>query len=278
MRVMALLLFLALLCGCDRKTPDAAPVELGVLELADNYRKDKSKWSGRRVTVRGLFAEVTSDERGRRFYLTHRAGAPGDRWVTCWLADDDKWKPPKGTFDSHPMTVQGKVEDDHGRAGLKPCTIVKEAPRPASTGEATSEASAEAAPTGPTFCGRATPLNRTEIICGDKEFTDLSPITSYSELQILDLARSGVTDVTPLSKLSNLQILSLMKTQVSDLRPLTKLVNLKTLFLDQTKVTDLKPLFGLRKLESLRLFGTKVSKAEVEALKRALPKLDVSGP
>ena len=61
----------------------------------------------------------------------------------------------------------------------------------------------------------------------------------------------GVVDIEPLSTLTNLTLLDIAYTQVSDLTPLIYLSNLTWLNIRGTKITDLSPLEALEQLREL---------------------------
>jgi Leucine-rich repeat (LRR) protein len=83
-----------------------------------------------------------------------------------------------------------------------------------------------------------------------------------------------VTDLSPLKNQRRLLTLNLDNSAVTDLGPLAELSTLQTLSIDRTGVTDLTPLYGLQNLQRITLART-VPDAQIEALKRACPKLSV---
>jgi Leucine-rich repeat (LRR) protein len=94
---------------------------------------------------------------------------------------------------------------------------------------------------------------------GEREFSDLSPLSGLSELTKLWLNSTQVSDLSPLSGLSGLTELCLNSTKVSDLSPLSDLSGLTALWLSSTQVSDLSPLSGLSGLTALSLSSTEVS-------------------
>jgi Leucine-rich repeat (LRR) protein len=95
----------------------------------------------------------------------------------------------------------------------------------------------------------------------------------------LDLESSKIRDLNWAPAFPKLEILDLIKTQVSDLSPLSGISGLQKLLLDNTQVSDLSPLYGISGLRDIWLGGTPVSKDEaaIAQLRKALPKLDISG-
>ena len=63
--------------------------------------------------------------------------------------------------------------------------------------------------------------------------------------------------------------------KVRDLSPLKHLKNLMDLILFDTRVRDLSSLAKNRKLRMLQLVNTPVSKKQIEALKKAIPGLEI---
>ena len=64
----------------------------------------------------------------------------------------------------------------------------------------------------------------------NQDISDLSPLTSLTNLRELILFDNNITDITPLAKMTNLRRLILGNNQISDLTPLTSLTNLQRLF------------------------------------------------
>lgn len=110
--------------------------------------------------------------------------------------------------------------------------------------------------------------------------SELAPLKALGQLKTLGLSGcTGVTDLTSLRSLAQLQTLFLNGCKsVLDLAPLQSLTHLKTLLLSFcTGVSDLTPLYTLLELTTLYLNGcTGVSEAQVDALRKALPKCDIS--
>ncbi len=85
----------------------------------------------------------------------------------------------------------------------------------------------------------------TELDLYKNKISDLSPLSGFTNLNILDLSINEVSDVSPLSKLVKLQYLSLSNNKVSDVSPLSKLTNLTFLGLNNNKVKTIKSLSTL---------------------------------
>jgi Leucine-rich repeat (LRR) protein len=109
-------------------------------------------------------------------------------------------------------------------------------------------------------------------------------MSGFPNLETLGLSQTSVTDkgLTHLRGLKNLRYLALLQTQVGDmgLAHLVDLPSLATLSLESTQITD-AGLSHVRKIKNLRLLkveGTKVTRNAVEALRRALPECEITGP
>lgn len=78
----------------------------------------------------------------------------------------------------------------------------------------------------------------------------------YRNIECLDLTGAQVSDLQPIKGLISLQVLNLSDTQVSNLEPIRSLTNLQELYVSRS---------------------TKVSDEQLDNLKRALPKVTISG-
>jgi hypothetical protein len=83
--------------------------------------------------------------------------------------------------------------------------------------------------------------------------TDMSSLSSLTQLEWLDLSYTGVTDVSALSSLSELEWLGLGGTGVTDVSSLSPLTQLRHLDLVCTGMTDVSSLSSLTQLRSLNL-------------------------
>ena len=79
------------------------------------------------------------------------------------------------------------------------------------------------------------------------------------------------SDLTPLTGLTNLQMLAFSHTSVSDLAPLIRLEKLRAVELSGTQVRDLTPLLRLKNLVFVGLRGAPVTSEQVDALQKSLP-------
>ena len=149
------------------------------------------------------------------------------------------------------------------------------------------------------FCGQTWPADTTKLECYDPSVVDLAPIAHLSALRDLSIPNTKVFDLVPLSSLSQLQLINLKGTPVTDLSPLTSLPALTVLWLPFSKVTDLTPLAKITSLVQLGLAGTDVTdlapiaslknltlldvsstlvpEAQLDEIRRALPKAEITG-
>lgn len=91
----------------------------------------------------------------------------------------------------------------------------------------------------------------TDLDLSDRQITDLSPLTSFPQLQRLYLSQNQITDLRPLSTLPHLEALYLPNNQIGDLAAISNLPRLHTLYLDNNQIQDLTPLAQLRSLTIL---------------------------
>lgn len=98
--------------------------------------------------------------------------------------------------------------------------------------------------------GRAFQVNAEGMVArkrtGKKNsLSDISAVSSLSDLRELYLDQTNCNDLSPIAGLQQLKTLSCWGTQVSDLSPIAGLQQLQRLSCDTTKVSDLSPLIEL---------------------------------
>jgi len=98
-----------------------------------------------------------------------------------------------------------------------------------------------------------------ELELFSNNLSDLSPLSSLTNLQRLDLKFNNISDLSPLSSLTNLEVLSLKINNISDLSPLAGLTNLEYLDLGNNNISDISPMSGLTNLEYLSLVMNNIS-------------------
>ncbi len=91
-----------------------------------------------------------------------------------------------------------------------------------------------------------------DLYLNNNVITDLSPLASLNKLYRLELNHNEIlSDLTPLSSLPNLNILFITGNTISDLSPLTELTTLYDLYMRQNIIEDLSPIAGLHNLRYL---------------------------
>ncbi|MCX7367400.1 MAG: leucine-rich repeat domain-containing protein [Alphaproteobacteria bacterium] len=103
---------------------------------------------------------------------------------------------------------------------------------------------------------------------------DLSPIAGLQKLQILDCGETQVSDLAPIAGLRQLQHLYCSATKVNDLSPIAGLPRLQNLYCSSNKVSDLSPVAGLRQLQALACSSTQVRDLSPIAGLQQLQRLD----
>ena len=94
--------------------------------------------------------------------------------------------------------------------------------------------------------------------------SDVSALSSLTNLRILDLSFNAISDVSPLSDMTHLLWLSLSSNTISDVSALSDLTSLKRLYLDKNTISDVSALSDLTRLEKLFLDNNTIS--DVSAL------------
>ena len=109
------------------------------------------------------------------------------------------------------------------------------------------------------------------------DLTDVTGLEKLTQLTFLDLYGNQLTNVKGLEKLMQLTSLDLRKNKLTSVKGLEKLTQLTYLWLEHNQLTDVKGLENLKQLTSLILYDNPdLTKAQIDALKKALPKCDIS--
>jgi len=93
----------------------------------------------------------------------------------------------------------------------------------------------------------------------ENQISDISPISSLTNLTMLYLDGNQISDISPLSSLTNMSWLSLSWNQISDISLLSSLTNLMWLDLSGNQIDDISPLVenhGVGSGDDLWLKGT----------------------
>jgi Leucine-rich repeat (LRR) protein len=110
----------------------------------------------------------------------------------------------------------------------------------------------------------------------NNQITDISALKELKQLEKLHLADNQISDVSALSELTKLSYLDLQNTKISDVSSFRKLKGLNNLDLKGNQISDVDPLKQLTKLTELELNDNPaLTKAQIDELKKALPKCDI---
>jgi len=93
-----------------------------------------------------------------------------------------------------------------------------------------------------------------ELHLNHNTITDLSPLSGLNKLYRLELNHNEtLSDLSPLSSLPNLNILFVEFNVISDLSPLTELLTLHDIHIGNNIIEDLSPVAGLRNLRGISI-------------------------
>jgi len=121
-----------------------------------------------------------------------------------------------------------------------------------------------------TLVGKLTEV--AELNLSANNISDLSPLAGLNKLTRLDFSLNKVADLKPLEGKNNLIILNAHGNQIKDISPLAGMTNLEVVYLSSNQISDISALLQLKSLKEVTLKGNKVSAADIENLKKALPK------
>jgi internalin A len=118
--------------------------------------------------------------------------------------------------------------------------------------------------------------NRLDL--ANKQISDLSPLSSLTNLYRVHLEDNQIKDLRPLSELTQLYSLYLTNNQVKNLQPLSKISGLGKLYLGNNQIEDLQPLSKLaNSLALLVLNNNKISDPQPLAKLTVIDYIDLSG-
>ena len=92
-----------------------------------------------------------------------------------------------------------------------------------------------------------------------EKITDLTGLSAFENLEVLDLKENNVTDVTELGTLTELERLDLSKNHVADITPLESLDSLEWLDLMDNEVSSISPITSLSHIYMLDISGNQIS-------------------
>jgi len=97
-------------------------------------------------------------------------------------------------------------------------------------------------------------VNLEALYLAANQFKDVSPLQNLKKMRILSMTNNRqISDITHLSSLTNLQELNLYMNQITDVTPLSSLQNLLVLNLQSNPIQDLSPLSSLTNLQALAI-------------------------
>lgn len=111
---------------------------------------------------------------------------------------------------------------------------------------------------------------------GSGRVRDLSPLSTLTNLQSLDLSETRAWNLEQITALTGLRSIGLKETRVRSLAPLSKLTALESIDCSMTAVSDLTPLGALSRLRRLNCFETDVRDIAAVAALGNLEWLNVS--
>ena len=103
------------------------------------------------------------------------------------------------------------------------------------------------------------------IVKSENNVSDLSGVEKFRYIYQMSIIGQGITDISPLATLTDMELLLIENTQVSDVSPLANLTKLWVLDIDNNNISNVSSLANLTKLWSLNLNGNKIS--DISALK-----------
>ena len=116
----------------------------------------------------------------------------------------------------------------------------------------------------------------TELELDRKQLTSVKGLEKLTQLESLHLPHNKLTDVKGLENLTQLKELPLDDNQLTDVKGLENLTQLEGLWLPRNQLTDVKGLKKLTRLTELDLIDNPdLTKAQIDELKKALPKCDI---
>lgn len=102
-------------------------------------------------------------------------------------------------------------------------------------------------------------INLKSLLLTSNRITDVSPLTSLTQLWALHVGGNRISDVTPLAKMSGLSNITLEDNQISDITPLNSLHKMSRLRLSTNQIKDISPLKSMTSLDRLTLSSNQIS-------------------
>ena len=116
----------------------------------------------------------------------------------------------------------------------------------------------------------------TELELDRKQLTSVKGLEKLTQLESLHLSHNKLTDLRGLENLTQLKELPLDDNQLTSVKGLANLTQLEGLWLPRNQLTDVKGLKKLTRLTELDLIDNPaLTRAQIDELKKALPKCDI---
>lgn len=111
---------------------------------------------------------------------------------------------------------------------------------------------------------------------GNKDITDLSPLSGADGLNVLRISNTGAADIGILSGFSELRILEASATGIEDISPLASCAELEEIELNDCRISSLQPLGGMTELRVLKADGNMLEDLDGLQGKEELESLSVA--
>lgn len=109
------------------------------------------------------------------------------------------------------------------------------------------------------------------------ELTDLSPLSSLTELTKISFSGNAVTDLTPLASLENLRNLTAINNSIETLKPIANLSNIDYICLDGNKLTSIQEISNWTNLEEISFSNNLIEQIPNLEQLQSLEKINLSG-
>ena len=109
------------------------------------------------------------------------------------------------------------------------------------------------------------------------ELTDLTPLSSLTELTKISFSGNTVTDLTPLASLENLRNLTAINNKIETLEPIANLSNIDYICLDGNKLTSIQETSNWTNLEEISCSNNLIEQIPNLELLQGLERINLSG-
>ena len=109
------------------------------------------------------------------------------------------------------------------------------------------------------------------------ELTDLTPLSSLTELTKISFSGNTVTDLTPLASLENLRNLTAINNNIETLEPIANLSNIEYICLDGNKLTSIQEISNWTNLEEISFSNKLIEQIPNLEQLQGLEKINLNG-